>query len=146
MLGSGRSGQPPTNTPSVCPKARRLSTTDPQHANAGASAPPESLPIGGSVRSCVCFDVSFERIREAAGNHERGILEAHRKTGCGGRCGLCLPYIKLMLKTGQTTLPVMWSEEFNKHGIQPGRVKAIERAIARQQQSMDTDADRHAAG
>lgn len=108
--------------------------------------PSESLPIGGSVRSCVCFGVSFERIREAAGEHEKGLLEAHRQTGCGGRCGLCLPYIKLMLMTGRTTLPVIWSEEFNKHGINPGRVKSIERAIARQQASMDAEADRHAAG
>lgn len=100
-----------------------------------------ALPIGGSVRSCVCLDVSFDRIREAAEGCEQGLLEAHRKTGCGGRCGLCIPYIKLMLMTGRTSLPVLWSEQFTAHGINPGRVKMIEGAIQRQQAAMDAGED-----
>lgn len=103
------------------------------------------------VRSCLCLKVSFERIKEAAGDSPNGLLDAHRATGCGGRCGLCIPYIKLMLMTGQTALPVMWSEQFAAHGINPGRVKAIERAIARQQAELDAtiyggDDSRSAAG
>lgn len=101
--------------------------------------------VGGTVRSCVCLGVSFERIREAAGGDDSGLLEAHRVTGCGGRCGLCIPYIKLMLMTGHTALPVMWSEEFSKRGISPGRVKSIERAIARQQAAMDAGANTRSA-
>lgn len=98
-------------------------------------------PLGRMVNSCVCFDVSFERIREVAGENENGLLEAHRRTGCGGRCGLCLPYIKAALILQQDSLPVMWTEQFNKLGINPGRIKAIERAIARQQLEMDTERD-----
>ncbi len=120
-------------------------TPTPQNLTQASRTSDDARPVAGSVSSCICFSVSFDRIREAAGHHERGLLEAHRKTGCGGRCGLCLPYIKLMLMTGRTSLPVMWSEEFDKHGINPGRIRAIERAIARQQESMDAESDRHAA-
>lgn len=89
------------------------------------------------VDSCVCTGVSFEEIKQAAGGREAGLLDAHRTTGCAGKCGLCLPYIKLMLNTGETSLPVMWSEAFTKAGINPGRVKVLELAIKRQQAEMD---------
>ena len=123
-----------------------VTTADTQSTLSNTQDPGDNIPIGGAVRSCICFDVSFERIQKAADNSERGLLEAHRKTGCGGRCGLCLPYIKLMLMTGRTTLPVMWTEQFTKLGINPGRVRSIERAIARQQAAMDAGSDQSATG
>jgi len=76
----------------------------------------------------VCFDVSFERIRTLA--EDGGLPEAHRRTGCGGRCGLCLPYIQLMLTTGETVFPVMWAEDFARLGIKAGRIHQIQHAFA----------------
>jgi bacterioferritin-associated ferredoxin len=85
---------------------------------------------GCGVNRCLCFDVSFERLKEIADRTGGGLLEAHRQTGCGARCGLCIPYIQVMLKTGETDLPVMWAEEFEAHGVNPGRVQRIQKMLA----------------
>ncbi|HJR34078.1 MAG TPA: hypothetical protein VJ817_03970 [Gemmatimonadales bacterium] len=31
-----------------------------------------------------------------------GLAELSRQTGCGDRCGLCRPYLRRMLATGET--------------------------------------------
>jgi len=81
------------------------------------------------VCRCLCFDVSFERLKLIAESTGGGLLEAHRQTGCGARCGLCLPYIQVMLKTGRTLLPVMWADDFRAHGVNPGRIQQIQKSL-----------------
>ncbi len=88
---------------------------------------------GSAVRSCVCCRVPFDEIYDAASGREAGLVEAYRKTGCGGHCGLCLPYIKLMLRTGRTSFPAIPARTFTELGISPGRIGLIERAIADKQ-------------
>lgn len=88
-------------------------------------------PARGGVHRCLCFEVEFSKIKSIAESTGGGLLEAHRRTGCGARCGLCLPYIQVMLKTGQTDLPVMWAEEFRRHGVNPGRVQQIQASLTR---------------
>ena len=57
-----------------------------------------------SVNRCICHDVSFRDIKETAS--EKGIysLEQLREEGiCSTQCKLCEPYIREMLRTGQTS-------------------------------------------
>ncbi len=54
------------------------------------------------VDRCVCFDVSFARLRAYADEHRCGLEELTARFGCGRGCGLCVPYLKRMLETGQT--------------------------------------------
>ena len=74
-----------------------------------------------SVDRCVCHDVTFASLREIArgidpragssqaddATVEELIRELRRKTGCTSGCGMCAPYIRLMLRTGRTRFAVM---------------------------------------
>ncbi|MBZ0171304.1 MAG: hypothetical protein K8E66_02900 [Phycisphaerales bacterium] len=77
----------------------------------------------------MCFGVRFQRILDIIERSGGGLCEAHRQTGCGARCGLCLPYIQVAIKTGRTRLPVMWAEEFLAQGVNPGRVQGVQDAL-----------------
>ena len=54
------------------------------------------------VSRCICRGIAFNdllpRAREAGWNLE----DLMRETGCGAQCGLCRPYLRKMLSTGQT--------------------------------------------
>ncbi len=59
------------------------------------------------VDRCVCHNVTF---RELLIHVQRGAssLEAlSARTGCGNGCGMCIPYIRILLATGQTEIPVI---------------------------------------
>jgi len=93
----------------------------------------------GCVDRCACVDITFDTIKQAAaGSEDDAILAAHKATGCGGDCGLCLPYIRLMLQTGRTKFPPMTLQEFSDAGVNPSRTRAILRQITRQQSRMDS--------
>lgn len=55
------------------------------------------------VDRCVCFSVSFEWLKPSGLDTIEGIQQT---SGCGLRCGLCIPYIQLMLDTGRTVFKV----------------------------------------
>lgn len=59
-----------------------------------------------TVTRCVCFDVTFSTLKKYAHDNKAGLEELRVKFGCGRGCGLCIPYIKEMLVTGKTALPV----------------------------------------
>lgn len=84
---------------------------------------------GPSVSRCVCMGVDFDAIVRIAGETGGGLSEAYRQTGCGARCGLCLPYIQLAIRTGKTSFPVMWAEDFEKAGVGPGRISHVQHQI-----------------
>jgi len=66
------------------------------------------------VDRCVCRDVPFETIRIVA-ERVGGDLDAlSAATGCATGCRMCLPYIRRMLATGQTSQPVMTAAEFQR--------------------------------
>jgi bacterioferritin-associated ferredoxin len=57
---------------------------------------------GVLVTMCVCRRMPFARllpIARAGGWDVDGIA---RETGCGAGCGLCRPYLRRMLATGET--------------------------------------------
>ena len=62
-----------------------------------------------SVDRCVCYDVMFTRIAALA-KAGKSLEQIRAETGCSGGCGMCKPYIDVVIATGRTVLPVM-SEE-----------------------------------
>jgi bacterioferritin-associated ferredoxin len=56
------------------------------------------------ITRCVCHDVTFVRLLQYAREHEGADLDALRRVfGCGSGCGLCVPYVRAMLRTGRTS-------------------------------------------
>lgn len=64
-----------------------------------------------SVDRCVCHDVSFTFLKELSRREGLDFAGLRRRTGCGSGCGLCEPYIRLMLSTGGVAVPVLSAEE-----------------------------------
>ncbi len=64
-----------------------------------------------SVDRCICRHVTFAELKTLADAGIRDIDELSRRTGCGTACGLCIPYIRVMLATGLTDLPVMTNHQ-----------------------------------
>lgn len=101
----------------------------PEKHAASARAPADSDASLGVVRRCVCYDLSFRELRDMAEREGCGIGGLHKKTGIGARCGLCIPYIRLMLLTGKTDLPVLWSDQFRERGVPPDPLRRMERYL-----------------
>ena len=56
-----------------------------------------------NVTKCICHDRSFKEIKEYA--REQGIdsvVELQRIKYCSSSCGLCSPYVEMVLETGET--------------------------------------------
>lgn len=67
-----------------------------------------------AVSRCICKQVPFTTLKALADFGIRDIEELSRLTRCGTGCGMCIPYIRVMLATGQTDLPVMTTEQLNR--------------------------------
>jgi bacterioferritin-associated ferredoxin len=59
-----------------------------------------------AVDRCVCRAVSFEELWRLAQEVGPDLSKLQERTGCGTGCGLCVPYILEMLRTGVRDLPV----------------------------------------
>jgi len=57
---------------------------------------------GVLVTMCVCRRMPFARLLPVARARGWGLDEIARATGCGAGCGLCRPYLRRMLATGET--------------------------------------------
>ncbi len=61
------------------------------------------------VTKCVCADVTFEKMKEIAEKrHCKTIACIQRYVTFGESCGMCRPYVKKMLETGETSFEVIW--------------------------------------
>ncbi|MEZ6241659.1 MAG: hypothetical protein R3B57_01310 [Phycisphaerales bacterium] len=77
-----------------------------------------------SVTRCVCADVSFERVlalrEELDPKHELSEDEAisliRRRTGAGSSCATCHPYLRVCLRTGWASVPVLTGEQIAELG------------------------------
>lgn len=75
-----------------------------------------------SVDRCVCHSVALRAmvpmigaLRAQGTTDEVAILRALADaTGCTTGCGMCEPYVKLMLKTGNTSFPVLPPHEIER--------------------------------
>ena len=60
------------------------------------------------VHHCLCFEHTFGDLKRLA--EEQGlttVTQTTERTGCGSGCGLCVPYLELMLQTGETAFAVL---------------------------------------
>ena len=55
-----------------------------------------------SIDRCVCRGRRFSELLPLARTGGWGLAELMRETGCGDQCGLCRPYLRRMLVTGET--------------------------------------------
>jgi bacterioferritin-associated ferredoxin len=66
---------------------------------------------GVLVTMCVCRRAPFAELLPRARAAGWGLAELIRETGCGAACGLCRPYLRRMLATGETTFRELLTEE-----------------------------------
>jgi bacterioferritin-associated ferredoxin len=63
------------------------------------------------VAMCVCRRVSFASLLPLARAGGWGLDQLVAATGCGGACGLCRPYLRRMLVTGETEFRELLRED-----------------------------------
>lgn len=78
-----------------------------------------------TVDRCICHGVTLHELKTLADRFKRTDPQCATsesmlrnqltlETNCGGACGLCDPYIKLMLRTGATEIPLLTPEEWDR--------------------------------
>ena len=55
-----------------------------------------------SISRCVCQAREFADLLPRARENGWGLTALMDHTGCGAQCGLCRPYLRRMLQTGET--------------------------------------------
>ena len=69
---------------------------------------PESRP----VYRCLCYPHTFIDLKQLIEAESlTTVPQITERTGCGSGCGLCLPYLELLLRTGETAFAVLSSKE-----------------------------------
>ena len=63
-----------------------------------------------TINLCVCRNVRFSELLSAARRNGWALEDLVRSTGCGAGCGLCRPYLRRMLETGETTFREILTE------------------------------------
>lgn len=59
--------------------------------------------VSNNVTKCVCHNRGFQEIKHYAARNNLNSLEELRDLDfCSNSCGLCAPYVELVLKIGQT--------------------------------------------
>ena len=73
------------------------------------------MPIIGSgirIDRCVCQRMTFAQLLPLAQAGRWTLDDLMRETGCGAQCGLCRPYLRRMLVTGE----VVFHDILEDHG------------------------------
>jgi bacterioferritin-associated ferredoxin len=65
---------------------------------------------GVLVSMCVCRSLPFAQLLPRARASGWDLADLIRETGCGSACGLCRPYLRRMLATGETTFRELLTE------------------------------------
>jgi bacterioferritin-associated ferredoxin len=63
------------------------------------------------VSSCICRQTPFAQLLPAARAGAWDLADLVRETGCGAGCGLCRPYLRRMLATGETEFHELLTED-----------------------------------
>ena len=75
---------------------------------ADASPKPRRQPPVPTVDRCICHDVPFTEILVwAADRASTDLADIEDEYGCGGSCGMYRPYLKRVLATGDSCIPLM---------------------------------------
>ena len=62
------------------------------------------------ISMCVCRRVPFAELLPRARAGSWGLDQLMAQTGCGAQCGLCRPYLRRMLATGETVFHEILTE------------------------------------
>jgi bacterioferritin-associated ferredoxin len=62
------------------------------------------------IERCVCVNVTFAEMKEAVRAEGLDVEGLERKYGCCRGCGLCAPYVRRMMRTGETCFGEILSE------------------------------------
>jgi bacterioferritin-associated ferredoxin len=62
------------------------------------------------ITMCVCMRMPFARLLPIAREQQWTLETLIRETGCGDNCGLCRPYLRRMLETGETVFGEILTE------------------------------------
>jgi bacterioferritin-associated ferredoxin len=54
------------------------------------------------IDRCVCMEETFADAVDLARREGLSLAQIESRTGCGTGCGLCRPYLRRALRTGQT--------------------------------------------
>lgn len=58
---------------------------------------------GFKVNRCICQRLSFEEIKKYAREHElTSVKQLQANEICSTKCHMCVPYIEMVLETGET--------------------------------------------
>lgn len=64
------------------------------------------------VDRCVCRSTTFVRLKDAADrSNSTTVDQLHEHASFGTDCGTCLPYVRRMLRTGETVFHEIITEE-----------------------------------
>jgi bacterioferritin-associated ferredoxin len=63
------------------------------------------------VNRCLCRNLLFSELLPRARAAGWSLLDLMSETGCGAQCGLCRPYLRRMLRTGETAFSELLSPE-----------------------------------
>jgi bacterioferritin-associated ferredoxin len=66
---------------------------------------------GVLVTMCVCRRQPFAELLARARSGGWTLADLVRETGCGASCGLCRPYLRRMLATGETVFREILTED-----------------------------------
>jgi bacterioferritin-associated ferredoxin len=64
-----------------------------------------------AVDRCVCWNLTFADLRYIAESDSLDFNGLVNRTGCCTGCTTCEPYVRRMLKTGETDMPVLSAAE-----------------------------------
>ena len=73
------------------------------------------------VSRCICRNVAFADLMPRARAANWSLTDLIAETGCGGQCGLCRPYLREMLLTGQTAFTELLPPEGDPRPDDRGR-------------------------
>jgi len=62
------------------------------------------------IATCICRQMPFAKLLPLAREHGWTLQDVMRETGCGDGCGLCRPYLRRMLTTGETQFTELLTE------------------------------------
>lgn len=63
-----------------------------------------------TIDRCVCRNTTFAELLPRAREEGWDLPRLIEVTGCGGQCGLCRPYLRRMLATGETSFSQILEE------------------------------------
>ena len=61
-----------------------------------------SRTLGLLIDRCICRNTAFADLLPQARTEGWNLDDLMKQTGCGAQCGLCRPYLRRMLRTGET--------------------------------------------